>query len=87
MSFQAWLNTAGAYRTRIEEDCIQDLMYHGVLANGKLPKSRQILEPIVNILGQFHSNKGCVATQVGVGKFITSPLFSPLAPPAPLFCT
>ncbi len=58
------MNSAGTFRDKIEEVCIQDMMYHGVLANRTLPKSRQIFEPLFHILEKFHQERNCRDTQV-----------------------
>ena len=30
---KAWLTSGGEFKARLEQDCIQDLMYRGVLAS------------------------------------------------------
>ena len=53
--FKAWRQSGGVFRERIEESCLQDLMYHGVLANRGV--KGDIFSPIFKILDKFHSAK------------------------------
>ena len=53
--FKAWRQSGGVFRERIEESCLQDLMYHGVLANRGV--KGDIFLPIYKILEKFHSAK------------------------------
>ena len=53
--FRAWRQSGGVFRERIEESCLQDLMYHGVLANRGV--KGDIFAPIFTILDKFHSAK------------------------------
>ena len=53
--FRAWRQSGGAFRARVEECCLQDLMYHGVLANRGV--KGDIFSPIFTILDKFHSAK------------------------------
>ena len=53
--FKAWCNLGDDQRLLkvLEEDCIQNFMYHCVLAN----KKSKIFEPLLGILVPFHSSK------------------------------
>ena len=53
--YKAWRQSEGMFRERIEESCLQDLMYHGALANRGA--QGDIFPPIVTILDKFHSAK------------------------------
>ncbi len=61
---KAWQNSSGTFRSRVEDDCIQDLMYHGILANRTLPKSRQIVEPSFYIIKKLLEERNCHEIQV-----------------------
>lgn len=41
----------------MEGDCIQDFMYHAVLANRSLPKKNDLFTPLRCILEKFHVSK------------------------------
>ncbi len=61
--FKAWRQSGGAFREKVEESCLQDLMYHGALANRSLKSD--IFPPILTILEKFHAAKNdrqCQAT-------------------------
>jgi condensin-2 complex subunit G2 len=51
--FKAWNSAGDQLVLTIEEDCIQNFMYHCVLAN----KKAKIFEPLLVLLGSFHHAK------------------------------
>ncbi len=69
--YKAW-NVSEAVDV-IEEDCIQDIMYHAVLANRNLPKSQRIFEPLLSVLAPFHQAKNSKRAQS-----MTSRMWEPL---------
>ena len=66
--FKAWRSCEGAFKTNIEELCIQDLMQCAVLANPKLPKNIKIFPPIKNILKVLHRIKNDRQAQAMLAK-------------------
>lgn len=53
--FKAWRQSSGAFRERVEDGCLQDLMYHGVMANRTA--HGDVFSPIRSILVKFHVSK------------------------------
>ena len=54
---KAWRSSSGLFREKIEQGAIQHFMYHGILANRKLPKQMELFGPIFRILDTFHRAK------------------------------
>lgn len=57
---KAWLASGGIFRAKIEEDCIQDLMYRGVLGNRC---KGGMAVPVLRILSVLHKQKRSPPTQ------------------------
>ncbi len=51
---KAWRESSGEFRNRIETGAIQHFMYHAVLANRSLPKSKDLFGALFRILERFH---------------------------------
>nr|XP_040570312.1 condensin-2 complex subunit G2-like isoform X2 [Lepeophtheirus salmonis] len=52
-----WLKYTSSQRENFQQNCIQDLMYHGVLANRNLPKDYEIFPQILRLLDPLHQDK------------------------------
>ena len=64
---KAWLGSGGEFRTRLETDCLQDLMYRGMVSR------KQEVNNILIVLNCFHSDRRSQPTQN-----LLSRLYSPI---------
>ena len=66
--FKAWRSCEGVFKSNIEEQCIQDLMLRGIVANPNLPKNLKIFLPIRNLLKVLHRAKNDRQAQAMLAK-------------------